>query len=180
MNGAKENHRVDPDADKPYHCFHKHITWRDPMGRAVERDCHCIALRRAAALVTTHYDRALAACGIGISQFSLLHSLQRLGVSNVSRLAEQVGLERSTLTRNLKPLFEAGYIEDYAEAGNRDRQIAVSESGAVLLDEAIPLWESAQKDVKNAVGGKNLKELARLLERLEELRRPRTADMDEA
>ena len=142
------------------------------MSETANRECHCIALRRAAALLTTHYDRILSPCGIGVSQFSLLQNLRRLGVSNISRLAKRMRLERSTLTRNLKPLFDAGYVEDYAEAGNRDRQIAVSENGAVLLDEAAALWESAQKDVKNALGGKNLKALTRFLERLEGLRRP--------
>lgn len=116
--------------------------------------CHCINLRRAANHITNYYTRALEPCGLTVSQFSVLWSLDALGQSNTTALAERVGLDRSTLVRNLKPLQTGGFIGDVAEAGQRDRMLHVTEKGAKALEIGIPLWKSAQREVKGLLGEK--------------------------
>jgi DNA-binding MarR family transcriptional regulator len=99
----------------------------------------------------------------------LLVNLGRLGESNVSELAHYVGLERTTLVRNLRPLLEKGYIRDAARAGARDCRLSVAEIGQEALDTALPLWEKAQKGIDTKIGADNVKLLDELLKGLETL-----------
>ena len=79
-----------------------------------------------------------------------------MGRSNTTALAERVGLDRSTIVRNLKPLLEKEFIEDVSDEGQRDRVLRVTEKGAKALKIGIPLWKSAQKEVKDLLGAEKL------------------------
>jgi DNA-binding MarR family transcriptional regulator len=129
----------------------------------------CINLRRAAQAVTAYYDGVLASCGISVTQFSLLRNLLRAGPCSVSDLAGHTGLERSTLARNLKALFAAGYIEDKANPGGRKRSLHVSPAGEQVLEKSLPLWERAQKAVSDKISAANVRVLTELLSLLESL-----------
>lgn len=72
-------------------------------------ECICTHLRRAARGVSRHYDEALAGFGVNVAQFSLLRHLQRLDRPSITTLAEAMGLERSTLGRNLRVLEAEGW-----------------------------------------------------------------------
>jgi DNA-binding MarR family transcriptional regulator len=119
--------------------------------------------------VTDYYDRLLRGAGITLNQFSLLKNLRDIGIASVSRLANHVGLDRSTLVRGLKPLFKAGYIEDISQAGKRDNQMRLTPLGSQVVDAAIPLWEQAQEGVLKQIGEDDLATLNRLLSKMEML-----------
>lgn len=121
--------------------------------------CHCVNLRRANKAVTEFYDLRLRPCGVTISQFSLLRNLERLDDASVSDLAHAMGLERSTLVRNLRPLFEAGLIEDRSAAGSRNRQLHLTRSGKKVLTKGGPLWDGAQREFEEKLGGDKLEAL---------------------
>lgn len=131
--------------------------------------CHCINVRRAAGAVTEYYDRTLRPTGLTVAQFSLLSNIRQSGTCSVSELAARVGLERTTLARDLKSLFAAGWIRDDAAPGTRNRRLAVTPAGWRTLDAAIPLWEEAQRGVAARIGVENLALLTYLLARLESL-----------
>lgn len=131
--------------------------------------CHCVNLRRATGALTDYYNQAIEPCGLTISQFSLLWSLDFLGTSNITALAERVGLERSTLVRNLKPLTGKGYIEDLAGAGERDRQLRVTPKGKMALEIGIPLWKEAQREIKTVIGIDNMDMFREILAKLQAL-----------
>ena len=118
--------------------------------------CYCINSRRATNALTAHYDKALAACGLSVGQFSLLRNLDAMGGSNVTALADRVGLERTTVVRNLKPLTEGGFIQDSVEASGRERRLLVTAKGKAALAKGIPLWKQAQKDVREAIGPEHM------------------------
>ena len=136
---------------------------------ARKSSCHCINIRRAAVAVTDYYDRLLGPAGITLNQFSLLKNLRDIGISSVSRLANHVGLDRSTLVRGLKPLFKAGYIEDISQAGKRDNQMRLTPLGRQTVDAAIPFWEQAQEEVLRQMGEDDLTTLTKLLSKMEML-----------
>src|ERR671927_476049 len=73
--------------------------------------CTCFKLRRLTRRVTAVYDRALSAVGMRVTQYSLLAQLRRLRGLSMSQLAEALDMDRTTLTRNLKPLLEAAWVE---------------------------------------------------------------------
>ncbi len=133
--------------------------------------CHCSALRRAARIITELYDRDLASAGLTLPQFSLLRRLERAGPSSLTRLAEVVHLERTTLGRNLRPLEDAGLIESRAsEADARVRVIALSELGEATLARAMPMWRRAQQRLEGGLGADRVALLRGLLADLDTLR----------
>ena len=129
--------------------------------------CYCINIRRAANAVTEYYDKAIKPSGLTLNQFSLLKNMSRIGVCSVSGLAEYVGLERSTLVRNLKPLFAMGYLEDISAPGARSRQIRVTAQGLRAADIAVPLWEEAQNGLMEKIGTENMQAFMDVLSELE-------------
>jgi DNA-binding MarR family transcriptional regulator len=137
--------------------------------RKWEIPCYCIKVRRAARIVTTYYDKFLAPSGLTVNQYCLLVNLEKHGESNVSELANYVGLERTTLVRNIKPLLERGYALDASRAEARDCRLSVTAIGREALSVAVPLWEKAQKSIDDKIGAGNIKVLNELLGELETL-----------
>ena len=72
--------------------------------------CICNNLRRAARLVTNYYDKLLEPAGLRVSQATVLVVLYLSGEQTINELAEQLELDRTTLTRNLKPLAYQGRL----------------------------------------------------------------------
>ena len=128
--------------------------------------CLCTQLRRASRGVTRLYDDALAAVGLGGAQFSLLRHVQRLGQPSISVLAEAMGLDRSTLGRNVRVLEEQGLVQLGEGRDLRAREVRLTEAGLQRIDLALPLWEQAQREVTAQLGEGHRAELMRLLEQL--------------
>lgn len=128
--------------------------------------CICTHLRRAARGVSRHYDEALEGFGINVAQFSLLRHLQRLDKPSISTLAEAMGLDRSTLGRNLKVL-EADGLVALAEGDDlRNRVVLLTADGRARVEAAEPAWEKAQGGLVDTLGAKQRDELVRLLKQL--------------
>lgn len=129
--------------------------------------CHCINMRRVANHITEYYNRAIVSCGLTVSQFSVLWNLDFLEQSNTTVLAERVGVDRSTLARNLKPLLTGAFIEDTAIAGQRDRVLKVTPKGKMALEIGIPLWKAAQKEINGLIGPEKLDNFKDILVKLQ-------------
>lgn len=140
------------------------------MTSKVSTPCHCSALRRASRAVTALYDRALAPAQLTLPQFSLLRRLKRAGPSSLTRLAEVVQIERSSLGRNLRPLEAAGWVESRAGEGDaRERIVALTSAGELAIERALPLWHKAQRKVEQQLGLQRLALLRELLGDVEAL-----------
>ena len=137
-------------------------------GRCPPSVCHCINARRVAGLITELYDDCLAPAGLTVSQYSLLANLESVSPASISDLAARVGLERTTLVRNLKPLMERGLICDLAEAGRRNRRLELSESGRILLEEARSLRQEAQQEMRERLGEETVQQFKTMLKQLQE------------
>ena len=139
------------------------------MSKRRKSSCICINLRRAAQALTAYYNGILEPRGISITQFSILRNILRLGSCGVSELAGHLGLERSTLTRNLNVLLAVGYLEDTANSSARKRNLQVTPAGEQAVEESFPLWEKAQEAVNAAIGADQVRVLTELLSVLEDL-----------
>jgi DNA-binding MarR family transcriptional regulator len=119
--------------------------------------CTCARLRRLTRRVTAVYDRELAAAGLRVTQYALLGALQQHqgaadGVT-VSALAERMDMDRTTLTRNLKPLLEHGWISLAADPDDaRARRVRIGAAGRAVCAAARPHWQRAQQQVNQALG----------------------------
>jgi len=129
-------------------------------------DCLCISLRRAARGVSRHYDGALDGFGINVAQYSLLCNLQRLDQPSISELAEAMGLDRSTLGRNLRVLEGEGLVALAEGEDMRNRIVRLTETGAQRLAAALPAWEAAQQRLIDRLGAEKRETLLRLLDEL--------------
>jgi DNA-binding MarR family transcriptional regulator len=140
-----------------------HTDPRDPLNLAA---CTCANLRRAMRAVTQAYDAALAPTGLRATQFTVLAALSLSGDVPLGRLAKALGMDRTTLTRNLRPLSDRGLVEDVREGDQRVRLVRLTASGRALLEDARPLWERVQE---RTVGGLGQTRWAGLLDDLDRL-----------
>jgi DNA-binding MarR family transcriptional regulator len=116
------------------------------MARGEFRECGaCLgfALRRSARAMAQHYNRALRPSGLRGTQFSMLVVLAEAGPLPMTRLAERLNLERTTLTRNLRPLAEQGWITIGDEPDRRVRLVSITAQGRLKARTALPLWRQA-------------------------------------
>lgn len=127
-------------------------------------DCACFNLRKTARAITKLYDEALRPTGLRVTQFSLLIATTMLGSVTVTRLAEIGVMDRTTLTRNLKPLEKKRLIEVTAGKDQRTRVINLTTRGQEVLTKALPLWEKAQARVIKELGQERWKSLQADLE----------------
>jgi DNA-binding MarR family transcriptional regulator len=117
-------------------------------------DCTCFRVRGAARRVTQIYGRHLAPTGLKISQFSLLGFVTAEGPVSIGRLSDLLTTDRTTLTRNLRPLLAAGLIERATSGDKRRHELVATATGRALLKRALPLWAAAEHEVRAAMGAK--------------------------
>jgi DNA-binding MarR family transcriptional regulator len=128
--------------------------------------CLCTNLRRAARGVSRHYDGALDGFGINVAQYSLLCNLQRLDQPSISTLAHAMGLDRSTLGRNLRVLEGDGLVTLVEGEDHRNRVVLLTETGRERLAAALPAWEAAQQRLIEKLGAEKREILLALLDEL--------------
>jgi DNA-binding MarR family transcriptional regulator len=130
--------------------------------------CACIRVRRAARAVTDLYDRALEGTGLKVTQFSVLRTIGRMEGASISEVADELALDRSTLGRNLIPLTRRGLVRLSGGADLRQRTVALTPRARKLVEACLPAWEAAQATVNESIGQRGVRQLFRLLEKLEE------------
>lgn len=131
--------------------------------------CNCLNLRRASLAITEIYDHYLAPSQLSVSQFSILKHIIAMEPVNVSELAAEIRLDRTTLVRNLKPLEQQGLIHDIAQSGTRNRQLCLTAAGRERIEQANAYWELAQKRIEAQLGLEDTKTLQALLLKIEVL-----------
>lgn len=132
-----------------------------------ESPCNCLALRQAARQATQVYDRHLAAEGLRSTQYSILSKLGRLGPQSVNALAASMAMDRTTLSRALKPLQRARLVSvGTDQEDGRARVIRLTLAGETRLKAASQLWKNAQKEFEAAYGSKESAKLRGSLARV--------------
>lgn len=117
-------------------------------------DCTCFRIRGAARRVSQIYSKHLAPTGLKISQFSLLGFVTAEGPVSIGRLSDLLATDRTTLTRNLRPLLQGGLIERAPSGDKRRHELLATPAGRALFKRALPLWAQAEQEVRAAMGNK--------------------------
>jgi DNA-binding MarR family transcriptional regulator len=136
----------------------------DPRCLAASRKCTASQLRRATRVVARLFDEVMAASGLEGTQFSVLVALSLGNGVPMRTLAERLGVDRTTLTRNLKPLEREGLVESGAGEDQRVRLVHMTAKGRRVLEKALPLWEKAQQHVVGKLGHAKWEALLGLLD----------------
>jgi Transcriptional regulators len=118
----------------------------------VARECACFSLRKAGRAVTQLYDEALREAGIRVTQFTLLVAAYLSGETPISQMAKVLVMDRTTLTRNLKPLEAQGLITIRSGADRREKRVTLTRRGRAMVALALPLWEQAQGQITEGLG----------------------------
>src|ERR1700704_1596702 len=108
--------------------------------------CACSLVRRTARKLSLFYDFLLAEVDLTITQYSLLATIARSGKIGHNALAAKVGMERTTLTRNLRPLINAKWVATATGEDRRQHLLQLTAAGNRKLSRALPLWEKAQRE----------------------------------
>ena len=129
--------------------------------------CTCFRLRSLTRRVTQLYDRALAPSGLTVTQYSVLaHALRQGAAPTLSELAQLLYTDRTTLTRNVKPLADACLVKVGDGADARSKAVLVTAKGRGALRAARPLWKEAQARLRAQAGDRRLAALHGLIEEL--------------
>jgi DNA-binding MarR family transcriptional regulator len=122
------------------------------LSAGIASTCAGFNLRRASRAVTQHFDHALAPVGLRTTQFTLLGALALAGPVSTTELAVGLVVDRTTLTRNLRLLRDAGLVETQPGRRGREVRFVLSDEGRDALARAIPIWREAQDGVVAAFG----------------------------
>ena len=118
----------------------------------IAQNCAAIRTRKAARIVSRYYDEALRPLGIKNTQLSLLVAIKMGTPDSISAFANLMGIERTTLTRNLQLLGKKGLIEVGPEGYRRARAMRLLPLGQSILEKSLPLWQQAQDVIERKPG----------------------------
>jgi DNA-binding MarR family transcriptional regulator len=120
--------------------------------------CTCFSLRKLTRTVSRLYDLHLAAAGMKTTQYSLLRSIAREALP-VAELAARLSTERTTLTRTLRPLIDAGWVVLKPGADSRQRIVTITDNGRDAIRTARQAWRRAQTELEETLGMKAVRDL---------------------
>jgi len=140
-----------------------------PQDIAPCAECLCFNIRKASRMVTQIYDEIMQKTRLRGTQFTILANIAGYQSLTITVLAEKLVMDRTTLTRNLKPLEKQGLIVIAPGADRRTRSVQLSTSGHQVLASALPLWRQAQQKMTKQMGKERLSHLIEELRALEKM-----------
>ena len=108
--------------------------------------------RNLARTLTRRFDEAFRQLGITGNQYSMLVVIMLVKDASMTDLAGHMGLDRTTLIRNLKPLEREGFVTLSSGRYQRARSVDVTDKGVEILAKALPRWQAVQNKLKQELG----------------------------
>ena len=112
------------------------------------QDCLCLALRRTTRIVTQRYDTALRPLGLRATQLPILTAAATGDGVRLAPLAESLGMDRTTLLRNVRPLVRRRLVDVRRAAGHRHDELRATAKGRALLARVYPAWRGVQDEMR--------------------------------
>ncbi len=133
-----------------------------PRGTQMAEECLAVRVRMLSRRLSRIYDTALRPLGLTVAQLNLLSVIEVVGSAPSSRVAELLGMEISTLSRNAHIMESEGWISvNQAERGN-GRILTLRAAGVEKLSESKPAWEEAQAQARDLLGPDGSRDLKRI------------------
>lgn len=124
----------------------------DKLAFLAQKNCVCFNLRRVARVVTQRFDAEMRRHGIRSTQGTILAALHSIGTSNMADLGEILGMERTTLLRNLRPLQRDGLVTVEGGGHGARVELSLTAKGREQIEKLVPAWESAQRAAVQVLG----------------------------
>ena len=122
-------------------------------------ECACEGLRRAARAVSRLYATGLAPFGLTATQFAILVALHLHARVPLTRLAERLILDRTSLYRAIAPLARRRAVQIDAGVTARERAATLTAEGGRLIAVALPAWEATQDRLLQILGNRRWRAL---------------------
>jgi len=132
--------------------------------------CPAFNIRAASRIITQIFDDTLKPSGLQITQFAVLVGVHILDTPSINVLAKGLVMDRTTLTRGLKPLESEGFIKIVAGEDKRTRFVKLTAKGKSAIEKTLPYWEKAREIVAKEFGEQNLGGLLKDLESVREIK----------
>lgn len=132
--------------------------------QTLPQGCTNLKLRQFMRRVSQFYDAEMAQVGLKTTQYSLLSYVDKLGPVRPGELAEGLKMDASTLTRNLKPLVDAGWVVVSAGEDARSRLVSLTPAGREKRAEAKRRWKVAQEGINRLLGAEQVVALHALID----------------
>ena len=131
--------------------------------------CTNLKLRQLMRRVAQRYDAEVGKTGLRGTQYSLLSYVVKLGPLRPVDLAREMKVDASTLTRNLRPLIDAGLLVLEPGPDARSRLVSATPAGREKRQEAQHRWRVAQESLNERLGMRRVLALHALLDECQEL-----------
>lgn len=152
------------DTTRPYVYIH---IMADEMNMSAVQNCVCFNLRSVTRAVTRFFDAEVRSIGLRPTQTPLLRALNAKNWS-MAELSDFMGMERTTLVRNLRPLDREGLIKIKGGGRGGHVELMITEKGRKKVAEAYSGWRAAQEKVVAILGKERWGEMIRDLGRVAE------------
>lgn len=119
---------------------------------SVRQNCVCFNLRRVTRIVTQFFDAEMRRQGIRSTQGTILSALHGAGTSTMAELGEFLGMERTTLLRNLRPLQRDGFVSIDGGGHGGPVELSLTAKGRKQIEKIAPAWETAQRTAVQVLG----------------------------
>ena len=133
---------------------HIHIKMTKELDMSAGENCVCFNLRWVTRAVTQFYDAEMRRHGIRPTQGSILASLNSKDSWNMAELSDWLGMERTTLVRNLQPLQRDGLVQAVGGGRGNRVELTITTKGRKQVEKLTPAWKSAQSAVVKTLGEK--------------------------
>ena len=131
--------------------------------------CTNIKLRQLMRRVAHLYDAEVGKSGLRGTQYSLLSYVVKLGPIRLVDLARAMKIDASTLTRNVRPLIDAGWVAMEQGPDARSRLVSATAAGRDKRTEAQRRWRVAQESLNQKLGVQRVLALHALLDQCQDL-----------
>jgi DNA-binding MarR family transcriptional regulator len=115
-------------------------------------NCACFNIRRISRVITQFFDAEVRRLGIRPTQTPILGALQAKSGWGMAELSEWLGMDRTTLLRNLRPLQRNGLVSVKGGGRGGHVELAITSKGRAALTRILPAWRSAQDKVVATLG----------------------------
>ncbi len=125
-------------------------------------ECLAVRVRLLSRRLSRIYDAALRPLGLTVAQLNLLSVIEVAGPAPAGRVAELLGMEISTLSRNARIMEGEGWVGIAAAERGNGRILTLTAAGQQKLRESKPAWESAQAQARALLGPEGSRDLKRI------------------
>ena len=123
-----------------------------PLNMSSVENCVCFNLGRATRLVTQFFDAEMRRHGIRPTQGAILQALNAKEIWSMAELSSWLGMDRTTLVRNLKPLQRDGWVEGAGGGRGNRVELVITAKGQGKIKEYMPAWDAAQSAAVKTLG----------------------------